>query len=188
MTAVEAFIGMGSNLGDGVSILGRAWKRLGEIEEIKCRGMSNPYKTEPVDMTSHHWFTNGVGRIETEFSPAALLKALLQIEALFGRTRDEKSPGYQDRALDLDLLYYGDVIMDSPQLTLPHPRIRDRLFVLVPFMELAPDYKDPLSGETVGFMEQQLKKRMEEKTFNHQEVILVKRQGNFQGNEQLKER
>ncbi len=188
MTAVEAFIGMGSNLGDGISILGRAWKRLGEIEEITCLGMSNSYKTAPVDMASIHWFTNGVGRIETDFSPAALLKALLQIEASFGRTRDEKSPGYQDRALDLDLLYYGDVIMDTPQLTLPHPRIRDRLFVLVPFMELAPDYKDPLSGETASFMEQQLKKRMEEKTFSHQEVTLVKKQENFQDNKQLKER
>ncbi len=171
MTAVETFIGMGSNLGDGISILGRAWKSLGEIEGIKCLGVSTPYKTAPVDMTSHHWFTNCVGRIETDFSPSVLLKALLQTEASFGRIRDEKSFGFQDRALDLDLLYYGGMILDTPELILPHPRIKDRLFVLVPLMELAPDHKDPLSGETVSGMEQQLKKRMKEKMVDQQEVI-----------------
>jgi len=163
MTAVESFIGMGSNLGNGPSILNRAWKRLGDSKEIKLLVMSSLYKTAPVDMVSPHWFTNGVGKIETDLSPSDLLATLLQIETSFGRTRDKKSFGYQDRILDLDLLYYSDIIMDTPELILPHPRIRDRLFVLEPLMELASDHKDPVSGETISSMKHRLTNRIEEK-------------------------
>ena len=171
MTAVETFIGMGSNLGDGPSILNQAWERLGEFKGIKLLAISDLYKTAPVDMASQHWFTNGVGKIKTDLSAPALLETLLQIEASFGRSRDTKSFGYQDRVLDLDLLYYGDAILDTPELILPHPRIRDRLFVLVPLVELAPEHKDPLSGETVRSMERQLNKRIEENIFKNQEII-----------------
>lgn len=172
MTAVETFIGMGSNLGDGPSILNQAWQRLGEYKGIRLLAISDLYKTAPVDMDSHHWFTNGVGKIETSLSAATLLETLLQIEASFGRTRGKKSSGYQDRALDLDLLYYGDAILDTPELVLPHPRIRDRLFVLVPLMELAAEHKDPLSGETVRSMKQRLDRRIEENSSKNQEIIL----------------
>ena len=174
MTAVETFIGMGSNLGDGPSILNQAWERLGEYKGIRLLAISDFYKTAPVDMDSHHWFTNGVGKIETDLSASTLLETLLQIEASFGRTRETKSFGYQDRALDLDLLYYGDAVLDTPELVLPHPRIRDRLFVLVPLIQLAPEHKDPLSGETVCSMKQQLNKRIDENIFKHQEIILGK--------------
>jgi len=171
MTAVEAYIGMGSNQGDGISILSRAWQSMGEVPDIKCLALSSPFKTAPVDMSSHHWFTNAVGRVATDLSPAELLQELLHIEASFGRKREAKSFGYQDRSLDLDLLYYGDQLLDSPDLILPHPRIRDRLFVLIPLLELAPDHKDPLSGETVRGMERELKKRMKDKIVEQQEVI-----------------
>jgi len=171
MTAVEAYIGMGSNLGDGISILSRAWQSLGENAEIKCLVLSSPFKTAPVDMSSHHWFTNAVGRVATHLAPAELLQEMLRLEASFGRKRDAKSFGYQDRALDLDLLYYDDLLMDTPDLTVPHPRIKDRLFVLAPLLELAPDHKDPLSGGTVRGMEEELKKRMRDKMVEQQEVI-----------------
>jgi len=168
---------MGSNLGDGIFILNEAWKSLGEVEGIRLLARSSPYKTAPVDMDSHHWFTNSVGRIETDLSPFALLGSLLQVETAFGRTRGAKSFGYQDRALDLDLLYYSDEIMDTPELILPHPRIRDRLFVLAPLMELAPDLKDPLSDETVSGMERQLKNRITDKMFSRQEIVRGKWEG-----------
>lgn len=174
---VEAFIGMGSNLGDGVSILKKSWESLGEIEGIKLLSISSPYKTAPVDMTSSHWFTNGVGRVETDLSPLALLHRLLQVEASFGRTRDEKSSGYKDRALDLDLLYFGDETIDTPELALPHPRIGDRLFVLVPLLELSPDHKDPLSGETISSMEQKLRKGIREEIVIHQDIVRGKWEG-----------
>ena len=173
MTAVETYIGLGSNLGDGPSLLNQAWERLGEFEGIRLIALSGLYKTAPVDMESHHWFTNGVGKIKTGLSPPALLKTLLQTEAIFGRTRDAKSPGYQDRALDLDLLYYGDTIMNTPDLVLPHPRIGDRLFVLVPLMDLAPDHRDPVSGTTISSMEKQLNSRIKDNTSQHQEIISV---------------
>jgi 2-amino-4-hydroxy-6-hydroxymethyldihydropteridine diphosphokinase len=151
--------------------LNQAWERLGEYKGIRLLAISDLYKTAPVDMDSHHWFTNGVGKIETDLSASTLLETLLQVEASFGRTRETKSFGYQDRALDLDLLYYGDAVLDTPELVLPHPRIRDRLFVLVPLLELAPEHKDPLSGETVRSMKRQLNKRIEENVFKHQEII-----------------
>jgi len=167
---VEAFIGMGSNLGDGISILREAWESLGQIEGIKLLNISSPYKTAPVDMTSRHWFTNGVGCVATDLSSSILLQKLLQVEASFGRTREEPLSGYQDRVLDLDLLYYGDEIIDTPELVLPHPRIGDRLFVLIPLMELSPEHKDPLSGETISSMEQKLRKGIQQEIFIHQDI------------------
>ena len=155
--AVKAFIGLGSNLGDGQALLQGAWQALGNVDGIVLDGLSSPYMTAPVDMTSQHWFTNAVGRLQVSLPPLQLLKVLLAVEASFGRTRKEQSFGYQDRSLDLDLLYYGDVVMDRPELILPHPRIGDRLFVLVPFAELEPDYKDTLSEETIASMELRLR-------------------------------
>ncbi len=171
MAGVEALIGMGSNLGDGVSILSSAWQSLGEIKGIRLIALSSPYETAPVDMTSQHWFTNSVGKIETELSPFELLKTLLQVEADFGRSRDAKTFGYQDRALDLDLLFYGNEIIDTPELTLPHPRIKDRLFVLVPLLELVPELKNPLSGEHVSDMEKQLRGNITKSELKQQEII-----------------
>jgi 2-amino-4-hydroxy-6-hydroxymethyldihydropteridine diphosphokinase len=168
---VKAFIGLGSNLGDGKAQLQGAWQALGKIDGIILDGLSSPYMTAPVDMTSQHWFTNGVGRIQVSLSPLELLKVLLDIEALFGRNRDEKTFGHQDRSLDLDLLYYENVVMDSPELILPHPRIGDRLFVLVPFAELEPDFRDNLSEQKISSMEGHLRKQMGATKSKKQEII-----------------
>jgi len=170
-TAVKAFIGMGSNLGDSKTLLEEAWQALGKVDGIVLDGLSSPYMTAPVDMTSQHWFTNAVGRIQVKLPPLALLQVLLAVEASFGRTRGEKKFGYQDRSLDLDLLYYGDIVMDSPELTLPHPRIGDRMFVLVPLVELEPEFRDSLSKEPVTAIEARLRKRIESTTNKKQEII-----------------
>jgi 2-amino-4-hydroxy-6-hydroxymethyldihydropteridine diphosphokinase len=169
--AVKAFIGMGSNLGDGRTILQNAWQALGNVEGIVLDGLSSPYMTAPVDMTSQHWFTNAVGRLQVSLSPLALLKTLLNIEASFGRTRSKKVSGYQDRRLDLDLLYYGDIIMESPELILPHPHIDERLFVLVPFAELEADFRDNLSGATIMSRELHLRDEMAKLKNKEQEII-----------------
>ncbi len=168
---VKAFIGMGSNLGDGKALLQGAWRALGEVDGIVLDGLSSPYMTAPVDMTSQHWFTNGVGRLRVSLSPRELLEVLLAVEASFGRVRDEKVFGHQDRCLDLDLLYYGNIIMDSPELTLPHPRIGERLFVLVPFAELEPDFRDSLSGKTIASMEKRLRDDLAPANNKKQEII-----------------
>ena len=168
---VKAFIGLGSNLGDSKALLQEAWQALGDIDGILLDGLSSPYMTAPVDMTSQHWFTNGVGRIQVSLSPLELLKVLLDVEASFGRTRQEKTFGHQDRSLDLDLLYYSDVRMDSPELTLPHPRIADRLFVLVPFAELEPDFQDSLSEKSISSMELHLREQIAPRKSKKQEII-----------------
>lgn len=169
--AVKVFIGMGSNLGDGKTILQKAWQALGNVDGIVLDGLSNPYMTAPVYMASQHWFTNAVGRLQVSLAPLALLKVLLHVEASFGRTRSPKVSGYQDRSLDLDLLYYGDIIMKSPELILPHPHINKRLFVLVPFAELEPDFRDNLTGATIMSRELRLRDEMAKINNKEQEII-----------------
>ena len=167
--AVKVFIGLGSNLGDGKALLQAAWHALGDVDGIVLDGLSSPYMTAPVGMTSQHWFTNAVGRLQVSISPLDLLQVMLAVETSFGRTRKEKVFGYQDRSLDLDMLYYGDVAMDTPELTLPHPRIADRLFVLVPFAELEPDFLDIARQKTIASLERHLVNKMAEN--NKQEII-----------------
>lgn len=167
----KAYIGMGSNLGDGRAILQEAWAALAEVAGIRPERLSSPYVTAPVGMDSRHWFTNAVGCLQVTLPPRDLLHALMEIEAGFGRVRDGMSRGYQDRRLDLDLLYYGDVVMDSPELTLPHPRIGLRLFVLTPLAELEPDLRDPVTGESIAVMEQRLRSNIIVGKSQQQEIV-----------------
>jgi 2-amino-4-hydroxy-6-hydroxymethyldihydropteridine diphosphokinase len=168
---VKSFISLGSNIGDGKNTLQGAWEALGNIEGIILDGLSSPYMTAPVDMSSQHWFTNAVGRLQVSFEPQELLNVLLEVENLFGRDRGTQGFGYQDRSLDLDLLYHGDVIMDTPDLTLPHPHIGHRLFVLVPFVELAPDFRDIVRGESIAAIERRLQESIADSTSKKQEII-----------------
>lgn len=171
MDEVKALIGLGSNLGDGRTILKEAWASLGTIPGISLDGLSSPYFSAPVGMTSPHWFTNAVGRLRVTLSPRDLLQSLLAVETRFGRKRKTQAFGYQDRSLDLDLLYYGEVVMDSPELTTPHPRIGERLFVLAPLAELDPDFRDCNSGTTASEMQRQLRQRIESGRSIKQEII-----------------
>ncbi len=171
MKTATAHIGMGSNLGDGKAILMEAWGALGDVDGIVLNGISSPYKTAPVEMTSQHWFTNAVGRMKVSISPLQLLDHLLAVEADFGRARKRGSFGYQDRSLDLDLLYFGDVVIDSPDLTLPHPRIGGRLFVLEPLAELSPDFCADFSGRTAGQLVENLRQILSGKRTKSQEII-----------------
>jgi 2-amino-4-hydroxy-6-hydroxymethyldihydropteridine diphosphokinase len=140
----QAFIGLGSNLGDTQGNLLLAWQRLGKVAGISLIRLSSPYRTEPVGMDTDHWFTNAVGEITTTLSPAELLAAMLAIEAEMGRDRTLT----QDRPVDLDLLYYGALVLQTETLSLPHPEIARRLFVLAPLAELAPGHVHPLLGRT----------------------------------------
>ena len=142
------YIGLGSNLGDGKKNLTAAWKRLRELPGIKPGRLSRPYITSPVGMESAQPFTNAVGAFEIEKACLVLLADLLRIEAELGRDRG-KGP---DRAVDLDILYYDDLIVKTPELTVPHPGIKDRLFVLAPLHELAPDLRNPVYGLTTQEM------------------------------------
>jgi len=138
------FIGLGSNIGDGRVNLQDAWQRLGAIKGLNKIGLSSPYLSSPVGMTSNQWFTNAVGVLQTSIEANDLLALLLEVESDMGRNR---SAG-DDRIIDLDILYYDDLICHSANLDLPHPEISKRLFVLSPLTELAPDHLHPVTGQS----------------------------------------
>lgn len=168
---MAAYIGLGSNLGDSKGTLKDSWQVLGEMEGITLDGLSGPYMTAPVGMTSNHWFTNAVGRLQVTLTPLELLQSLLSVETSFGRLREERTFGYQDRSLDLDLLYYGDVTMDRPELILPHPRIAERLFVLVPLAELEPEFFDSSRSESITSMLERLREKVGARANREQEIV-----------------
>lgn len=149
---VKAYVGMGSNIGDGKRTLQDAWKSLGSRAGIDCQQLSSPYLSAPVGMASQNWFTNGVGVLTTTLEPVELLRILLETEADFGRKRPTTALGYQDRSLDLDLLYFGDTVVISKELTLPHPHVSKRLFVLEPLSEVALSFTDHITGLTAKDM------------------------------------
>jgi 2-amino-4-hydroxy-6-hydroxymethyldihydropteridine diphosphokinase len=139
-----AYIGLGSNLGDGGSNLQLAWHRLAELPQVRCRRLSSPYRTAPVGMDSKQWFTNAVGEVETDLPPDELLAMLLTVEEGMGRNRTRS----RDREIDLDLLYYDALIKEDPGCRVPHPEIVRRLFVLAPLAEIAPEIRHPRTNRT----------------------------------------
>lgn len=148
MTALAtAYIGLGSNLGNRMATLRTAVQRLDNLGRIT--GVSSLYETEPVGYLEQPAFLNAVVALDTELAPVDLLQALLGIEHDLGRTR---SFANAPRTLDLDLLLVDDVTLDTNYLTLPHPRLHERAFVLVPLAELVPEMVHPVTGQTVREM------------------------------------
>jgi 2-amino-4-hydroxy-6-hydroxymethyldihydropteridine diphosphokinase len=147
-----AFIGMGSNEGNSLQNLQFAWRKLAETGCGTLLTLSSPYKSEPVGVKTENWFVNAVGAIETRLSAERLLEKMLAIEKEMGRDRSQGV----DRSIDLDLLYYDDLIMTSANLVLPHPEIQSRLFVLLPLAELAPDHVHPVLKQTTDMMRKRL--------------------------------
>jgi 2-amino-4-hydroxy-6-hydroxymethyldihydropteridine diphosphokinase len=145
MPRATVFLGLGSNLGDREAHLRRALARLAE-EGVSIRALSSLFETEPVGGPPQGWFLNAVARGETEQAPEGLLAACLAVEAAQGRVRDERNG---PRTVDLDILFYGDLVIERPSLVIPHPRLGERRFVLEPLAELAPDLRHPVSGLTV---------------------------------------
>jgi 2-amino-4-hydroxy-6-hydroxymethyldihydropteridine diphosphokinase len=140
------FLGLGSNVGDREGSIERALGLL-ETRGFLITARSSLYLTEPVGGPPQDWFVNLVARGETALSPDALLEAALVVEAALGRVRDVR---YGPRRIDIDLLLYGSLVLDTPQLTLPHPHLHERLFVLVPLAEIEPGVRHPLLGLTAA--------------------------------------
>jgi 2-amino-4-hydroxy-6-hydroxymethyldihydropteridine diphosphokinase len=145
-----ACIGLGSNLGQPRNLLLAAWRSLAEHPNISLLQLSSPYRTKPVAMDSPHWFINAAGLLRTSLPPEALLDVLLETEQRFGRIRFPEREGYQDRTLDLDLLLVDGVIIRTERLTLPHPFLHERMFVLAPLAEIAPQFQHPLLKKTIA--------------------------------------
>jgi 2-amino-4-hydroxy-6-hydroxymethyldihydropteridine diphosphokinase len=154
------WLGLGSNLGDRQSILQQAWHDLGKDERINLVVLSHPYVTEPVGMESNNLFLNAVGILETDHTPESFLALLQQVEKGFGRASKTGGNGYQDRLLDLDILYYDDCVINTDTLLLPHPHIAKRLFVLAPLSEIDPLHFDPRTGQSAEAMHQELLHQM----------------------------
>jgi len=145
-----AYIGLGSNLasvaGNPTATLTAAIARLRSLGEVVSR--SSLYETEPVGYMDQPRFLNAAIALRTSLQPEILLLELLAIEREFGRDRSETTPK-GPRTLDLDLLLMGDSIIDLPQLTLPHPAMAERRFVLAPLVEIAPELMHPMLKKTV---------------------------------------
>jgi 2-amino-4-hydroxy-6-hydroxymethyldihydropteridine diphosphokinase len=151
-----AYIALGSNLGDRERTLHSAIAALRQLGRVEA--VSSFYETAPVGPVEQPDFLNSVVALRTELPPQHLMAALLRIEQQHGRDRTLSVPK-GPRTLDLDMLSYGDVVMDTPTLTLPHPSIADRRFVLVPLTELAPNWHHPVSAKTAAALLAELLQR-----------------------------
>ena len=140
----RAYIGLGANLGPREATLLRAVERLAAESGIRVLELSSLRDTEPVGVTDQPEFLNGAVAVETTLSPRALLDALLRIERELGRVRGGERFG--PRTIDLDLLLYGEEVVDEPGLTVPHPRLHERRFALEPLAELDPELEIPGRG------------------------------------------
>lgn len=138
------YLSLGSNLGDRAANLQAAIEELGELGTVAVR--SSLYETEPVDVARQPWFLNCVVAMETELMPKQLLAQALAIEQKLGRRRTQaKGP----RTIDIDVLLFGSSIVDTSALTIPHPAMHERRFVLEPLAEIAPDVRHPVFKRTV---------------------------------------
>jgi 2-amino-4-hydroxy-6-hydroxymethyldihydropteridine diphosphokinase len=151
----RAAIALGSNLvsefGDCDANLHEAVRRLGQFGEVKA--VSSFYDTEPVGYQDQPRFSNGAVVLETSLAPLELMRALLEIEQTMGR---ERSIAKGPRIIDLDLILYGEKVMNTAELTLPHPEMQERRFVLEPLNEVAEDWAHPVLGLTVREMLERL--------------------------------
>lgn len=142
-----AYLSVGSNLGDKLRNCRRALEALAADGAVRVQARSRVYRTEPVDYTEQEWFINQVVRVETELGPAALLDRLQEVQRRLGRT--EPVVRFGPRVVDLDILLYDRLVLEGPRLSLPHPRMHRRRFVLKPLCDIGPDVVHPVLGRDV---------------------------------------
>jgi len=141
---VTVYLSLGSNLGDRQYNLGRALDYLSQ--KLRLEKVSSIYDTEPVGNTDQPRFLNLVCRVSTGLEPMALLTIAKGIESKLGRLPHTSG---EPRPIDIDILFYGDQVIETPKLVIPHPRLTERAFVLIPLDEIAPDLVHPVTGKTV---------------------------------------
>ncbi|HEY7239785.1 MAG TPA: 2-amino-4-hydroxy-6-hydroxymethyldihydropteridine diphosphokinase [Burkholderiales bacterium] len=145
-----AFVGLGANLGEPQRQVREAFRELDAIPHTRLVRTSSLYRSEPLGYAAQPGFVNAVAQIETGLSAERLLAELQAIEAAHGRTR---SFANAPRTLDLDLLLFGNAVLDTGKLVLPHPRMHERAFVLIPLVEIAPDTGVPGRGRAKNLLE-----------------------------------
>ncbi len=154
------YLGLGSNMGDREALLKSALDAL-DSEGLKLRRVSSLYETEPIGFREQGWFLNLVAEFETELFPKQLLRRMQKIELGLGRRRRIANG---PRTIDIDILLYGNTVMKTEELEIPHPRYRERRFTLAPLAELNPGLRDPVTRKTmaemlVGLSGQSVRKR-----------------------------
>lgn len=142
----EVFLGIGSNVGDKLSNIRKAIVGIKEIRGVEVTKISPFYLTSPVGPEDQDWFVNGVLSANTTRTPWDLLSEIFRIEKYLGRKRDRP---WGPRTIDIDILFYGDLVLTTQELVIPHPELHKRAFVLVPLRDIAPNFVHPVLGLSV---------------------------------------
>lgn len=148
-----AYIGVGSNLGDKIANCRCAIEEMGHLPGCQMAARSSLFKTEPEGVTGQDWYVNCVSQLTTDLSPIQLIKALLSIEHSMGRRRRKR---WEARIIDLDILLFGQEVIRSRDLVIPHPLLHERRFVLEPLAQLAPEFIHPVLKTTIRHLLQGL--------------------------------
>lgn len=143
------YLSLGTNCGDRIGYIQQATVLLGAVENISVIRTSAFYETEPWNMNSKNWFVNAVVEIKTSLSPEKLLAECKRIEGQLGRKPVQKNV-YEDRTIDIDILFYNKDIVNEENLIIPHKYIHLRAFILVPMLELNPDFEHPVLHKTIS--------------------------------------
>ncbi len=141
------FLGLGANLGNAADNIRMALDALSRLPGVVVEKVSGLYRSAPIYPPPQPDYLNRVARLRVKLSPDELLTACRRIEEELGRERSER---FGPRTIDLDILAYGDWVLDRPELAVPHPRFRERHFVLVPWAGIDPGWKDPVTGKTIA--------------------------------------
>ncbi len=144
----KVYLLLGSNRGDKAFLLAKTVEKLNLIS-FKPAISSSLYESEPWGFKAEEWFLNQAVLVETDVSPKDMLALILNIEKELGRIRDASIEGYESREIDIDILLFNNKIIDTDSLTIPHPRMHLRKFVLEPLMEIAPNFIHPLFKKTI---------------------------------------
>jgi 2-amino-4-hydroxy-6-hydroxymethyldihydropteridine diphosphokinase len=155
---MRAYVGLGSNLGERETMIRLALEQMATLPETALGRVSSLYDTAPVGELDQPNFLNAVAVVETDLTARQLLWNLLLIERRLGRVRSPQAR-YGPRTIDLDLLLYGDQVIDEPELAVPHPELERRAFALVPLVELQPTLVHPVLGDTMVALLARLKAR-----------------------------
>ncbi len=142
----SAYIGLGSNLGNGEENLKAAVTRLRAIDAIELKRVSSLYFSEPIGGPKQPWYSNAIVEVATSLAPHDMLHALQGVEESMGRRRAERNA---PRIIDLDILFFGDLVIQTKDLNIPHPRLLERRFVLEPLVEISGELRHPSAGGTV---------------------------------------